>query len=98
MVRRGRGVAAGSAWGVGGEDDDQVTVIVDGRDGPVGQTDDERVVDIGPIVTSAGVSAGIDMSLHVVARLHGIDVAQKTARAMEYDWKPLESTIQETAS
>ena len=48
--------------------------------------DDERVIDIGPIVTSAGVSAGIDMSLHVVARLHGIDVARKTARAMEYDW------------
>lgn len=46
---------------------------------------DERVVDEGRIVTSAGVSAGIDMALHVVARLHGEDVAAWTARRMEYD-------------
>jgi transcriptional regulator GlxA family with amidase domain len=43
-----------------------------------------RVVDEGHIITSAGVSAGIDMSLHVVACLHGIDVARWTARRMEY--------------
>ena len=49
---------------------------------------DARVVDEGHIVTSAGISAGIDMSLHVVARLHGEDVARWTARSMEYDWKP----------
>ena len=47
--------------------------------------DDERVVDAGEIVTSAGVSAGIDMALHVVARLHGAEVATATARQMEYD-------------
>jgi transcriptional regulator GlxA family with amidase domain len=52
---------------------------------------DERVVDEGHIVTSAGVSAGIDMALHVVARLHGHAIAADTARGMEYDWntKPL---------
>ena len=49
---------------------------------------DARVVDEGHIVTSAGISAGIDMSLHVVARLHGNEVAKRTARSMEYDWKP----------
>lgn len=47
---------------------------------------DQRVVDEGHIITSAGVSAGIDMSLHVVARLHGLDTARWTARRMEYDW------------
>ncbi len=48
--------------------------------------DNARVVDEGHIITSAGISAGIDMSLHVVARLHGIAVAEWTARRMEYDW------------
>jgi transcriptional regulator GlxA family with amidase domain len=47
---------------------------------------DARVVDEGEIITSAGVSAGIDMALHVVRRLHGDEVATRTARDMEYDW------------
>lgn len=46
---------------------------------------DQRIVDNGNIVLSAGVSAGIDMSLHVVARLLGVDVARETARYMEYE-------------
>jgi transcriptional regulator GlxA family with amidase domain len=46
---------------------------------------DARVVDEGEIITSAGVSAGIDMALHVVRRLHGDEVARRTARDMEYD-------------
>src|SRR5215207_7299444 len=46
---------------------------------------DARVVDEGEIITSAGVSAGIDMALHVVRRLHGDEVALRTARDMEYD-------------
>ncbi len=49
--------------------------------------DDERVVDEGHIITSAGISAGIDMSLHIVARLHGVETAKWTARRMEYDWR-----------
>jgi transcriptional regulator GlxA family with amidase domain len=44
-----------------------------------------RWVDEGHIVSSAGVSAGIDVSLHLVARLLGDDVARRTARAMQYD-------------
>jgi len=47
---------------------------------------DTRVVDEGHIITSAGVSAGIDMSLHVVSRLYGEPVAAQTARYMEYEW------------
>ena len=44
-----------------------------------------RMVDNGNLILSAGVSAGIDMSLHVVAKLLGADVARETARYMEYD-------------
>jgi transcriptional regulator GlxA family with amidase domain len=45
---------------------------------------DERFVDTGRIVTGGGISAGIDLSLHLVARLHGAATAEKTARYMEY--------------
>jgi transcriptional regulator GlxA family with amidase domain len=47
--------------------------------------EDARVVDEGRLITAAGISAGIDMSLHVVGRLYGEDVAAWTARRMEYD-------------
>lgn len=47
---------------------------------------DARIVDEGEIITSAGVSAGIDMALHVVRRLHGDEIARRTARDMEYEW------------
>lgn len=47
-----------------------------------------RWVDDGAIVSSAGVSAGIDMSLHVIERLCGPAAAESSARLMEYDyWK-----------
>jgi len=45
-----------------------------------------RWVDEGTIVTSAGISAGIDMSLHLVERLAGRELALNTARQMEFDW------------
>jgi len=45
-----------------------------------------RWVDSGRIVTSGGISAGIDMSLHLVERLADRDLAVKTARQMEYAW------------
>jgi transcriptional regulator GlxA family with amidase domain len=45
-----------------------------------------RWIDETDIVTSAGISAGIDMSLHLVARLDGKNLAWQTARQMEYDW------------
>jgi transcriptional regulator GlxA family with amidase domain len=46
-----------------------------------------RWIDQGTIVTSAGISAGIDMSLHLVARLESQSLADRTARQMDYDWK-----------
>lgn len=46
-----------------------------------------RFVDNGAIVTAAGVSAGIDASLHVVERLLGKSVAVETAENMAYAWK-----------
>lgn len=47
---------------------------------------DQRWVDEGGIVTSAGISAGIDMSLHLVERLAGRKLALLTARQMDFDW------------
>lgn len=48
---------------------------------------ERRWVDEGHIVTSAGISAGIDMCLHLVERLAGRTLAEATARQMEYDWR-----------
>jgi transcriptional regulator GlxA family with amidase domain len=45
-----------------------------------------RWVDDGDIITSSGVSAGIDMALGLIARLHGRDMALTSARNMEYVW------------
>ena len=50
---------------------------------------DRRFVDNGRVICSAGIAAGIDMSLHVVGRLLGKEVAEKTVRQMEY---PFETT------
>lgn len=47
-----------------------------------------KFVDQGWIVTSGGISAGIHMSLHMVGRYHGMEVAKLTAKRMEYDWEP----------
>lgn len=47
--------------------------------------EEARIVDNGRVILSSGVSAGIDMALHVVARLHGDDLARETARYMEYE-------------
>ena len=45
-----------------------------------------RWVDRGALVTSAGISAGIDMSLHLVTRLAGAALAERTARQMDTPW------------
>jgi transcriptional regulator GlxA family with amidase domain len=50
--------------------------------------DGRRFVDNGHVVTTAGISAGIDGSLHVVARLLGRRVADQVSRYMEYHWTP----------
>ena len=48
---------------------------------------DQTWVDEGDIVTSGGISAGIDMSLHLIRRLEGGELAEAVARQMEYDWR-----------
>ncbi|UPG85844.1 DJ-1/PfpI family protein [Luteibacter aegosomatis] len=49
---------------------------------------DVRWADNGKVITSAGLSSGIDAALHLVARLRGTDFARTTAMHLEYDWKP----------
>lgn len=50
----------------------------------------KRYVDNGSIMTSGGISAGIDLSLHVVEKLFGKEISYKTAAYMEYgEWKTL---------
>jgi len=51
-------------------------VLVDGE---------ARVVDDGDLVTSAGVTAGIDMALHLVARLDSVEAAEQERRRLQYD-------------
>lgn len=45
-----------------------------------------RWVEDGPLVTSSGVSAGIDMTLAVIAKLEGQEAAERIAVRMEYEW------------
>lgn len=47
-----------------------------------------RWVDAGNIATSAGIAAGIDLSLHLVARLAGTALAERTARQMDVPYRP----------
>jgi transcriptional regulator GlxA family with amidase domain len=46
--------------------------------------EDQRIVDNGDIICSAVISSGIDMSLHVVEKLFGEEVAKRTKKRMEY--------------
>ena len=53
-----------------------------------------RFIDNGKVITTAGVSAGIDGALHLVAKLQGLNAAKRTAYYMEYDnWKPGDGLI-----
>lgn len=48
----------------------------------------DRYIDDGDVVTASGVSAGIDMALHLVARLSHVNRASQVRRAMQYDPEP----------
>jgi putative intracellular protease/amidase len=50
--------------------------------------DDRRFVDNGRIITTAGLSSGIDGALHVIEKLYGRGTAQMAALGMEYNWDP----------
>ena len=49
---------------------------------------DDRFVDTGDVITAAGVSAGIDMALHLVGRLASPDTAREVRRYIQYDPEP----------
>ena len=72
------GIAATTHW----EDIDDLKAMFPGLDVRGGV----RWVDQGQVVSSAGISAGIDMSLHLVERLAARALAIGTARQMEFDW------------
>lgn len=59
-----------------------------GLDGSCEVRRDERWVDDGDIITAAGVSAGIDMALHLVERLAGTERARAVRSAIQYDPAP----------
>jgi transcriptional regulator GlxA family with amidase domain len=49
---------------------------------------EKRFIDNGKIMTSGGISAGIDLSLHIVEKIYGKSVREETARYMEYgNWR-----------
>jgi transcriptional regulator GlxA family with amidase domain len=49
---------------------------------------DDRFVDVGDVITAAGVSAGIDMALHLVGRLGSPEKAREVRRYIQYDPEP----------
>ncbi len=49
---------------------------------------DRRYVDNGKIITTAGLSSGIDGALYVVTKMRGLGFAQSVALGMEYNWDP----------
>lgn len=49
----------------------------------------ERVVEVGKIMTAAGVSSGIDMALRLAQKIAGTETALKIQRSMEYEPEPL---------
>lgn len=58
------------------------------RDLGIDVDEDARFVDDGDVVTSAGVSAGIDMALHLVQRLDSTEAAKAVRRYIQYDPAP----------
>lgn len=76
------GLLGGRPWTTHWED----VAALEARTGTAGAT--ERWVDAGEVVTSGGLSAGIAMSLHLVDRLAGRDLAVATARQLDYAWDP----------
>jgi transcriptional regulator GlxA family with amidase domain len=56
--------------------------------------EDVKMVDSGFVVTSGGISAGIDMSLGMVVKCLGLRAAIDTAEYLEYDWRPTKRTVE----
>ena len=78
------GLLSGRPWTTHWEDVDTLSARV-GRRGEAWV----RWVDSGEVVTSGGLSSGMAMSLHLVERFEGRDLALKTAKQLEYAWDPI---------
>jgi transcriptional regulator GlxA family with amidase domain len=75
-----KGRAATTHW----EDFEQLLAI----DPTIEARPEERFVDEGDIITAAGISAGIDMALHLIVRLHSQDRAREIKRRIQYEPDP----------
>ena len=62
--------------------------LLQGLDETIELRPEDRFVDSGEVITASGVSAGIDMALHLVARLHSDDRARQVKREIQYDPQP----------
>ncbi|NND92873.1 MAG: DJ-1/PfpI family protein [Granulosicoccus sp.] len=76
------GLLSGAEWTTHWEDID----LLSSRLGKSGARRNLRWVDNHSVITAAGLSSGIDMALHLVHRLVGIELAQRTARQIDYQW------------
>ncbi|WP_062298973.1 DJ-1/PfpI family protein [Demequina maris] len=47
-----------------------------------------RWVDAGAVLTSGGLTSGMHLALHLVARITSVDLALRTARQLDMDWSP----------
>ena len=77
------GLLKGQPWTTHWEDID----LLASRIGTTGATRGARWVDAGSVVTSGGLSCGLDMALHLVERLAGRALAEATARQIDYHWR-----------
>ena len=48
---------------------------------------DQRFVDNGKVITSAGLSSGMDAALYLVSKVQGLEAAKTIAHHIEYDWQ-----------
>jgi transcriptional regulator GlxA family with amidase domain len=78
------GLLAGRAATTHWEDFDQLLAI----DGSIDAKRAARFVDEGDVITAAGVSAGIDMALYLIVRLHSEDRAREIKRRIQYEPEP----------
>jgi len=83
------GLLDGRAWTTHHEDVEGLSALI----GPVGAHRDCRWVDSGSIITGGGLSSGIAAALHLVERLHGRELAVRTAKQIEYAWDPDDGVI-----
>lgn len=83
------GLLDGRAWTTHHEDVQGLAELI----GPSGARPDCRWVDSGPIITGGGLSSGIAAALHLVERLHGRELAVRTAQQIEYEWDPDDGVI-----